>query len=156
MLFIGADHRGFNLKEEIKKYLKERGEEFEDRGNDTLDPEDDYPDFALKVAHAVAKDPKHNRGILLCGSGVGVDIVANKVKGVRSALALSAWMAEQSRKDDDTNVLSLAADLTDPATAKRIVGTWLDASFSGEQRHKRRIEKIRKIEQANSKIANGQ
>jgi len=146
MIYIGADHHGFQLKEEIKKYLAERGEKFKDLGNLKFEPDDDYPDFAVKVAGEVAKSPEKNRGILLCGSGVGVDVAANKFKGVRSALALSAWMAQAARKDDDVNVLSLSADLTDAATAKRIVKVFLETSFSGEERHKRRIEKIRKIE----------
>lgn len=146
MIFIGADHRGFQLKEELKKYLAERGEKFKDLGNLKLESEDDYPDFALKVAEEVAKAPEKNRGVLLCGSGVGVDVAANKVKGIRSALALSAWMAQAARKDDDVNVLSLSADLTDPATAKRIVKAFLETPFSGEERHRRRIEKIKQIE----------
>src|SRR3972149_6282523 len=120
MIYIGADHRGFQLKEEIKKYLAERGEKFKDIGNLKFEPDDDYPDFAVKVAGEVAKSPKKNRGILLCGSGVGVDVAANKVRGVRSALALSAWMAQAAREDDEVNVLSLSADVTDAATATRI------------------------------------
>lgn len=146
MIYIGADHRGFKLKEEIKKYLEEWREKFKDVGSLKLDSDDDYPDVALKVAKEVSKSPDKDRGILLCGSGVGVDITANKVKGVRSALALSPWMAEKSRNDDDTNVLSLAADITDSATVRSIVKKWLETPFSGEKRHKRRIEKIKKIE----------
>lgn len=146
MIYIGADHRGFQLKEEIKKYLDERGEKFKDLGNLKFEPDDDYPDFAVKVAGEVAKAPEKNRGILLCGSGVGVDVAANKVGGVRSALALSAWMVQAARKDDDVNVLSLSADITDAATAKRIVKAFLETPFSGEERHKRRIEKIKQIE----------
>ena len=83
MLYIGADHRGYKLKEILRVYLQELGYDFEDLGNKELNPDDDYPDFALGVAKKVAENPDENRGILICGSGVGVDIVANKIKGIR-------------------------------------------------------------------------
>lgn len=142
MIYIGSDHRGFQLKESLKKYLAELGETVEDVGNTALDPEDDYPDFAAAVARKVAEAPEKNRGILLCGSGIGVDIVANKFKGVQSGLCLTPEMAEMGRNDDDINVLALAADFTDQETAKAIVRVFLETLFSGEEKHKRRVEKI--------------
>jgi len=146
MLYIGADHRGYKLKETLKIYLQELNYVWEDLGAKELNPNDDYPDFALAVAKKVAENPEENRGILICGSGVGVDIVANKMKGIRSALCFDAKQAQMSRNDDDTNVLSLSADFISEGLAKEIVKTWLETPFSGLERHARRIEKINKIE----------
>ncbi len=146
MLYIGADHRGYNLKEALKIYLNELNYDFEDLGAKELNLDDDYPDFALAVAKKVAENPDENRGVLICGSGVGVDIVANRVKGIRSALCFDAKQAQMSRNDDNANVLSLSADFISESLAKEIVKTWLETPFSGLERHARRIEKIRKIE----------
>src|SRR3989338_8745058 len=98
------------------------------------------------VAQKVSENPDENRGILICGSGVGVDIVANKIKGVRSALCFDIKQAQASRNDDNTNVLSLSADFISEDLAKEIVKIWLETPFSGDDRHARRIEKIKKIE----------
>ena len=98
MIYLGADHRGFRLKEEIKKFLAEKNYQFEDMGNLAYDPNDDYTDFAKLVAKKVSEKPEENKGILICGSGVGVDIVANKFKGVRSALADDVQTAKQSAR----------------------------------------------------------
>ena len=108
MIYLGTDHRGFKLKEKIKEWLSEWGHEFEDLGNTVYDKGDDYPDFASAVARKVTENPRENRGILLCGSGVGMDIAANKFKGVRSALVWSddEELVKHSRLDDGTNVLS--------------------------------------------------
>ena len=119
---------------------------FDDLGAKELIPDDDYPDYALMVAQKVAENPDENRGILICGSGVGVDIVANKIKGVRSALCFDIKQAQASRNDDNTNVLSLSADFISEDLAKEIVKIWLETPFSGDDRHARRIEKIKKIE----------
>ena len=146
MLYIGADHRGFKLKETLKIYLKELNFEFEDLGAKELIPDDDYPDYAILVAKKVAEDPENNRGILICGSGVGVDVIANKFKGVRSALLFNAEQARMSRNDDNPNVLSLSADFTPEDYTKEIVRIWLETPFSYLERHVRRIEKIKKIE----------
>lgn len=145
MLYIGADHRGFELKELLKKYLKSKGVPFEDAGNDHLDVEDDYVDFAVKVAGRVSKDPT-TMGILVCGSGVGVDIVANKFKGVRSALVFDITRAKQSREHEAANVLCLGSDVTEEQTAIQIVDTFLNTPFSNEDRHIRRVAKIEDIE----------
>ena len=146
MLYIGSDHRGYNLKETLKIYLRELNCVFDDLGAKELIPDDDYPDYALMVAQKVAENPDENRGILICGAGVGVDIVANKIKGVRSALCFDIKQAQASRNDDNTNVLSLSADFISEDLAKEIVKIWLETPFSGDDRHARRIEKIKKIE----------
>ena len=144
MIYLGADHRGFELKEKLKVFLKEEGYEFEDLGNHTLDPTDDYPDFGAKVAKKVSEDPINDRGILLCGLGVGMDIVANKFKGIRSAVIWSdnEALVKQSRQHDDSNILALPADHLTEEQAKKIVKLWLETPFSGEERHIRRLRKI--------------
>ena len=142
MIYLGADHRGYNLKEEIKNFLAKNGQNFEDMGNFKHDPNDDYTDFAKLVAEKVSQNPQTDKGILVCGSGVGVDITANKFKGVRSALADDVATARQSREHDDTNVLSLPADEINFELAKKIIDTWLSTSFSNGEKYKRRIDKI--------------
>jgi ribose 5-phosphate isomerase B len=147
IIYIGADHRGFKLKEFLKQYLvSECGYEVVDLGNNRLEENDDYPEFASLVARKVSLDPTNSRGIVICGSGVGVDVVANKYKNVRSALAANPDQAMVSRKDDDTNVLSLASDFLTESESKKVVSVWLQTDFSGEERHRRRLEKIEKIE----------
>lgn len=145
MIYVGADHRGFDLKERLKKRLVDLGYEVTDLGNDHLDPNDDYVDFAEKVARAVTGDDS-NRGVLLCGSGAGVDIVANKINGVRSALVFDLARAVQAREHEDVNVVSLPADVLDEETAYSIVQAFLDTKFSGGERHIRRLEKLEAVE----------
>ena len=142
MIYLGADHRGFQLKEEIKKFLAEKNYQFEDTGNFDYDPNDDYTDFAKLVAQKVSEKPDGNKGILICGSGVGVDITANKFHGVRSALADDIATAKQSREHDDTNVLSLPSEEVDFELAKKIITIWLETPFSNGEKYKRRIGKI--------------
>jgi len=142
MIYLGADHRGFKLKEEIKKNLAEKKYDFLDMGNVKYDPDDDYTDFAKLVAEKVSEKPEENKGVLICGSGVGVDIAANKFHGVRSALADDVATAKQSREHDDTNVLSLPADEVNFELAKQILETWLTTPFSNGEKYKRRIDKI--------------
>ena len=146
MIFIGADHRGYNLKEVLKIYLKELNFEFEDFGALELNLDDDQPDVALIVAKKVAENPEENRGILICGSGVGVDMVANKIKGIRSALCFDAAQARASRNDDDTNVLSLTADFIAEEKAKKIVKVWLETPYAKLEKYERRLNKIKEIE----------
>lgn len=146
IIYIGADHRGFKLKNQLIDFLGSRGYEIADFGNKVYDENDDYPDFAEMVAKKVSVDYEKARGILLCGSGVGVDVVANKFQNIRSALIFNANQAFDSRNDDDTNILSLAADHISLEDAKKIVLTWLETPFSEEERHRRRLHKIYQIE----------
>lgn len=147
LIYIGADHRGFNLKESLKQYLKNSGYTVSDAGNLSFAPDDDYPDFASIVAEKISMDPDGSKGIVICGSGVGADIVVNRFPRVRASLAMNADQAYLSRSDNNANILVLAADFVDDYTAKTILATWLQTPFSGEQRHARRIAKIRDIEQ---------
>lgn len=142
MLYIGSDHGGYKLKEDLKKLLQKRKVKFADVGPLKLNDQDDYPPYAKKVAQAVQKDPDKNRGILLCRSGQGVCIAANKFKGVRAALCWNEAVAKHSRNDDDANVLCLASDFISTEMAEDIILTWLDTPFSFEQRHIRRLKEI--------------
>lgn len=144
-VFIGADHRGFALKESIKQFLVSLTHEVVDCGNDHLDPNDDFPDFSFAVADCVTKE-EGSRGVIVCGSGAGVVIAANKVAGIRAALAYSPEEITRNRRHDDVNVLALAADWTDEAKAKEIVTAFLTTAFLGEEKYVRRIGKIRKRE----------
>jgi RpiB/LacA/LacB family sugar-phosphate isomerase len=146
IVYLGADHRGFNLKEQIKTFLKSEGYETNDMGAEALLQDDDYFDYAKMVAEKISMDPEKSRGILFCSSGIGMDIAANKFSRVRSVLAISPDHAMTSRNDNDANVLSLAADFLDLETAKKIVSVWLQTPFSGDERHKRRIEKLNNID----------
>jgi len=146
LIYLGADHRGFNLKERIKSSLHDQGYEYFDAGNAKYDEHDDYPDFAAKVAGKVSIEPERDRGILICGSGVGMDVVANKYRDVRSAVALSADQVFDARHDDNVNILSLAADFMTEEDAFKIVKVFLETPFAGEERFKRRVEKISEIE----------
>lgn len=146
MIYLGADHRGFELKERLKKLLIQEGYEVTDLGNTRLDPQDDYVDFAHKVADQTSKDPQ-SRGIILCGSGAGVDMVANKVEGIRSALVFDVERAKQAREHEDANVISLPADTLDSGKAWEIVKAFLTTEFSGEPRHVRRLEKLEEVEE---------
>lgn len=148
MIYIGADHRGYKLKELLKSYLQELNFEFEDLGASELIPDDDYPDFALAVAKKVAENTEENRGVLICGAGVGVDVVANKIKGVRSALCFDSGQAKASRNDDNTNVLSLASDFTTEEKAKEIIKAWLQTPYAKLERYERRLIKIKNIEES--------
>lgn len=144
-IYLGADHAGLRLKEHIKKYLKLKRFQFEDLGNFVIDLEDDYPDFAKKVALKVSQE-KNAKGILFCGNGVGVCIAANKIKGIRAVNTVSPVIAKTSKEEDDTNVLCLAGRHTTISDAKKIVDYWLKARFKRKQKYKRRINKIKRIE----------
>ncbi len=140
-IYIGADHRGFALKEYIRDYLAGEGRAVVDCGNAALDEADDYPDFAKAVALRVA-DEAGAKGIVICGSGNGVAITANKVRGIRAAVAMSAEQARAARSDEDANVIALAADHTEREEAREIVEAFLSTPFLGEERHVRRISRI--------------
>lgn len=146
IIYIGADHRGFRLKEILIAALKEKNLPIFDVGAYTYDAGDDYPDFAFAVAKKVSESPEDRVGILICGSGAGVCVTANKFKNVRAALALSAEQAKVARADDHINVLCLASDYMIEAGASQIVVDWLNTSFSSAERHLRRIKKISDIE----------
>ena len=139
-VIIASDHAGLRLKEKVKKYLARKKIEYEDLGTESLTSVD-YPDYALKVAEKVAKN-KNTRGILVCGTGTGMTIAANKVKGIRAVAAYDAYSAKMSRIDNDTNVLGLRGRFFPFEKIKKIITVWLDTPFSGEKRHKRRIKKI--------------
>lgn len=141
-IFIGADHRGFELKEKLKKYLKQKSYEVVDVGNAAYDPHDDYPDFANAVAEMVGADTDA-RGILICGSGAGVAIAANKHASVRAATIANAKQAFMARSDEDINILAFAADFTDAQTAEEIADIFVTTPFSGDERHVRRLSKIK-------------
>jgi len=149
MIYLGADHRGYNLKEEIKKFFELEKIKFKDLGNLNYDENDDYPDFVKKVVGKVLSNPKEDKGILICGTGIGMSIAANKFKGIKAGLCLSGYMAKRAIEEDDINILCLAADITDVETSKKIIKEWLKAKFKNEERHKRRIEKIFEIEKLN-------
>ncbi len=148
-IFIGSDHAGFELKEKIKEYLNELGLDYQDMGPYKLDPYDDYPDFVFPLAKKVADNLYENKGIIIGGSGQGEAVTANKVKGIRTAVYYggSLEIVKLSRTHNDANILSLGARFLDEEEAKKAVKVWIETMFSGEERHKRRIEKILKFEQ---------
>src|SRR3989344_1993166 len=148
-VYLGADHRGFKLKEELRVWLLENKISVEDLGAFKYNQDDDYPLFAQAVAKNVAADLEKNigaRGIVICGSGVGVDIVANKVDHIRSGLAVSAKQVEEARKDDNINILAIPSDFVSGEIAKKIVKVFLKTKFSKEEKKIRRLLEIEKIE----------
>ena len=147
VIYIGADHKGFKLKEFIRDFLKGKGYEVADLGSLRYDENDDYVDFAKEVAQKVGLSGDDSRGILICGSGAGMDIAANKFRKVRSTLAVSADQVYDARHDDNINVLSIAAGFTSESDAQKIVNTFIETPFDGEERHQRRLDKITQIEQ---------
>jgi ribose 5-phosphate isomerase B len=149
VIYFGADHRGFPLKEALKVALKSQGYEIVDLGAPSQVEGDDYPDYAVPVAQKISLDPVNSRGILICGSGAGMDIVANKFPRVRSVLAASPDQAYDARHDDDANILTLAANFINEFDAQKIARVFLDTPFTGEERYTRRIEKILQIENGN-------
>lgn len=144
-IFLGADHAGFRLKEQLKPFLKGLGHDVRDLGSKRLIAGDDYPAFAFAVSRAVARQPK-SRGILVCGTGVGMAIVANKVRGIRGVNAWSPTVARRSRQDEDTNVLCLAGWLLAPNAARGIARAWLGTPFSRARRQLRRVAAIGRID----------
>jgi len=142
-IYLGSDHAGFGLKEELKKYLAKLGVAVEDLGNTKLEPLDDYPDYALKVAKKVAQT--HSEGILICGSGVGTCMTANKVRGVRAVNAYNEAVARASREHNQANILCFGQGYIKPANAKKITQAWLNTPYSDEARHVRRVKKMNKL-----------
>lgn len=144
-LAIGSDHAGFELKEILRKFLSDLGHELVDVGAYDEKPSD-YPDFSKKVGDAV-KDKKVDRGIMLCGSGVGASVAANKIKGIRASVCHDTYSAHQGVEHDDLNVIVIGARVIGSALAMDIAKTFVSASFSNEERHLRRLQKIIALEQ---------
>jgi ribose 5-phosphate isomerase B len=142
---IASDHGGFVLKEQIAELLRGAGHEVEDFGAHQLSPGDDYPDYVIPLANAVAAG-KVDRGVALCGSGVGASICANKVAGVRAGLIHDIFSAHQGVEDDDMNVFSLGGKVIGSELAWELIETFLKARFSGAERHRRRVDKVKALE----------
>jgi ribose 5-phosphate isomerase B len=146
---FSADHAGAALKDELIRRLRAAGVDHEliDLGGDGSDPADDYPDFARKLGHAIVRD-EADRGILICGSGVGASVAANKIRGIRAAVCHDTYSAHQGVEHDDMNVLTLGARVIGPELAYECCLAFLAATFSGEPRHRRRLAKVLAIEAA--------
>lgn len=144
-VFIGADHRGFHLKELLKPWLLKEGYDVVDCGNSIYDKADDYPDFTFAVSDNVASEPT-NRGIVVCGSGGGVTIVANKVPGIRATMGVHVAEVKHNREHNDINVLSIGADHTTELIAKKLIKIFLGTPFIPEERFVRRLKKIEERE----------
>lgn len=142
---LGSDHGGFALKEEIKKYLEEKNIEYKDFGTNNTDS-CDYPDIALPLANEVAAG-NFDRGILICGTGIGIGIAANKVKGIRAALCHDTFSAHASREHNDANILTMGERVIGKGLAMDIVDIWLQTEFTAG-RHQNRVDKISEIEKA--------
>lgn len=140
MIAIGSDHGGFELKNEIMRHLEKRGIEYKDYGTYTADS-CDYPVYGKAVAHAVA-DGECEYGIIICGTGIGISMAANKIPGIRAAVCGDCFSAEATRLHNNANILALGARVTGPGLALKIVDTFLDTPFSNEERHIRRISQI--------------
>jgi RpiB/LacA/LacB family sugar-phosphate isomerase len=143
-IVIGADHAGFELKEDLAAYLLELGHEVVDVGTHSTDPVD-YPDFAEAVGRTL-KEEQADRGVLICGSGVGASVAANKIPGIRAGLCHDTYSAHQGVEHDDMNILVLGARVIGSELAQELVKAFLGAEFTAEERHRRRLEKIRALE----------
>lgn len=144
-IFVGADHRGFDLKNLLIEYLHEKNIRIEDLGNYQLEPEDDFPDYSKKVAQAVLQNPDEFLGIVICGSGVGVCIAVNRFKGIRCGLGFEPDQVRHMRENDHVNVLALAADFLDPEAAKKLVDVFIETQPKKEQKYLRRIKKLDEV-----------
>ncbi len=144
IIYLGSDHRGFELKEEVKSFLLERGHKVEDKGNKVLDPDDDYPDFVIPVAREVAKDPENSRGIIFGYSGQGEAIAANRFSEARAVVYYGgpAEIITLSREHNNANILSIGAGFVGENILEKIE-KWLETSFSKKDRHQRRINKAK-------------
>lgn len=141
---LGSDHGGYQLKENLKKYLKELKVEYQDFGCNS-EKSVDYPDIGFKIAIEV-KNRNYDRGILICGTGIGMSIVANKIKGIRASLCHDVFSARYAREHNDANILTLGGRVIGSGLAKEIVKVWLNTDFSGEERHLKRLNKIKQEE----------
>ncbi|MQF98959.1 MAG: ribose 5-phosphate isomerase B [SAR202 cluster bacterium] len=150
---VGADHAGYPLKKDLQEWLKGQDIDVIDVGAHSIDPLDDYPDFAAKVAVSVANN-EAQRGIVFCGSGVGASIAANKIPGVRASICHDLYSAAQGVEHDDLNVLCLGARIVDSEFAKELIQAFLSAEFTAEERHARRVGKIIELEKNGPQIVN--
>ena len=148
MIYIGSDHRGFALKEKLKQQLTEWAYDYEDIGPFEYNKDDDYPEFGEAVARKVAAD-HGSRGILVCGSGVGIDVAANKIDGVRAGTIANPEQARASVHDEDLNVLALSADFLTEDIITEITRAFLEAKYGKEERYERRLKEIKNIESNN-------
>jgi ribose 5-phosphate isomerase B len=153
MIYLGADHGGFAIKEQIKKWLSEWGYLYEDCGATTLVPDDDYPQYAFAVAEKVSGNGEDSvqwknqaKGIVVCRSASGVVIAANKVKNIRAVAVFDQKMAIHARRDNDANVIGISADWTNESDVKILLKSWLETEFSQEERHVRRVNQIHEKE----------
>lgn len=141
MIYIASDHGGYHLKQRLIKQIGGMGLEIKDMGPEDYDPNDDYPDFVVPLVERVLKDRK-NKGIVICKNGVGVNMTANRFKGIRCTLSWNEEHVKTSREDDDTNVLALPAEFVNTKQALEIVGVFLNTSFSTKEKHVRRLDKV--------------
>ena len=144
---LAADHAGLPLKETLKPWLESADHQVHDLGAHTLDPDDDYPDFAAAVARAIAAGHA-DRGIIICGSGIGASITANKIAGIRAGLCHDTYSAHQGVEHDAMNILCLGARIIGPDLAKEILAAFLNAAFQPEPRFQRRLDKLLQVEAA--------
>ena len=146
---VAADHGGFELKNTVKLFLQQKGYEVKDFGAMELDTADDYPDFVIPLAKAVVKK-EVDRGIAICGSGVGASVAANKIAGIRAALIHDHFSAHQGVEDDDMNLICLGGRVTAFAAAEELITAFLNAKYIGAERHERRLQKVKELEQKNT------
>lgn len=145
-LYIGADHNGFDYKQQLTKLLIKAGHQVVDEGDAKLNPDDDFPQFAGKVVTAILSDSdESSRGILICGSGQGMCMAANRYKGIRASLCWNVDEAKSARNDDDSNVLCISSRYTSLTDAEEIVNVWLNTSFAGAPRFIRRLQELDKL-----------
>ncbi len=145
---IASDHAGYALKEHLKSFLAKKRHKIIDFGTDSADKPADYPDFAKKVAQAVIAG-RVERAIIICGSGVGASVAANKIKGIRAGLCHDTYSAHQAVEHDDINILCLGSRIIGQSLAQELSAAFIKAKFSGERRHKKRLDKIEKLEREN-------
>ncbi len=141
-VFIGADHRGYQLKDKLITYIQDKNIRVEDLGNYEYDPHDDFPDYAQKVSQAVLQNPKEYLGIVICGSGAGVCIAANRHKGIYSVVGINAEHVADSRRDDHINVLALSANYTTEENAQKMIDAYLTTVPAQKEKYIRRLNKV--------------
>jgi len=142
-IYIGSDHRGFHLKKDVKDFLEKSGLAVTDVGDDHLDPNDDFPQFAARcVLEVLGSDDNEARGILICGSGQGMCMAANRFKGIRAALGYNKESARASREEDNSNILCLPSDVLEKGKWEEVVNTWVQTPFAGLPRYNRRIHEL--------------